>query len=89
MVTKEDILTFIKRHRLAVISTVTTDGKSESAAIEFGENDNFELIFDAFENSRKIQNLRKNPHVSLVIGWGDNITVQYEGVAELFLGGVI
>lgn len=82
---KDFIFKFIKNEKLAVLSTVTSECKSESAVLEFGEVDNLELIFDCFESSRKYKNLRGNNQVSIVIGWDDNITVQYEGEAkELF-----
>lgn len=63
------------------IATSNQGGKPEAAVIEYGETDNFELIFDAFENSRKIQNIKKSNNVAFVIGWDGDITVQYEGQA--------
>lgn len=83
---KKDILDFIRKHKLAVLSTVTPDNKSQSAVLEFGETDDLKLIFDMFTSSRKYKNLQKNKNVSVVIGWDDNITVQYEGLAEELQG---
>ncbi len=83
---KKDLLNFIRKNKLAVLSTVTPDNKSQSAVLEFGETDDLELIFDMFKSSRKYNNLIKNKNVSIVIGWDDNITVQYEGVAEELTG---
>ncbi len=51
----------------------------------FAVTDQFEIVFDTIETSRKAQNLRKNPEIALVIGgWisGDERTVQYEGKAD-------
>lgn len=79
---KQLILDFVKSCKLAVLSTVTPDGKSESAVLEFGQTDDLELIFDCFETSRKYKNLEANKNISMVIGWDDNITVQYEGMAK-------
>lgn len=76
------ILEFIKRQKLAVISTVSIDNKPESAVLEFGQTNELELIFETFTSSRKYKNLLTNQHVSFVIGWDENMTVQYEGVAE-------
>lgn len=78
---KKVILDFIKKHTIAVIATVSQDGKPEAAVVEFGETDNCELIFDAFESSRKVQNMKRNNSVAFVIGWDEDITVQYEGQA--------
>lgn len=75
------IFDFIKRHQIAAISTISVEKKPEAAVIEFGETDDLELIFDAFENSRKVQNIKKNNNVAFVIGWDKDITVQYEGKA--------
>lgn len=79
---KQIILDFIKKQKLAVLSTVDKDNKPESAVLEFGETDSLEIIFDTFDSSRKYRNLQTNKNVSFVIGWDENITVQYEGVAE-------
>ncbi len=84
--TRKLILEFVKQHRLATLSTVASDNKPEAAAIEFGENDNFELIFDCLETSRKYKNLLVNHNVAFVIGWDENVTVQYEGEAHELSG---
>lgn len=72
---------FIQTHSIAVISTVAPEGGPEAAVIEFGETDNLELIFDTFTTYRKFKNLQTNNRVAFVIGWDENITVQYQGVA--------
>ncbi len=82
MDTRNLILNFIKKNTLAVISTVSIENKPESAVLEFGETEKLELVFDAFSNSRKYENLQQNKYVSFVIGWDENITIQYEGTAE-------
>ncbi len=83
---KTIILDFIKKQKLAVISTVGVDSKPESAVLEFGETDDLELVFDTFTASQKYVNLQTNQNVSFVIGWDENITVQYEGVASELRG---
>lgn len=79
---KQQVLEFIKKHKIAVISTVGPDNTPEAAVIEFGETDKLELIFDTLSPYRKYKNLQNNKHVAFVIGWDENITVQYEGIAE-------
>ena len=78
---KKLIFDFIKKHTLAVLSTVNQEGKPGASVIEFSETDNLEIIFDTFEHFRKYENLRTNPNVALAIGWDDNITVQFYGKA--------
>lgn len=86
MVNKEILFDFLNKQKLAVISTVGSDSKPESAVLEFGQTDKLELIFDTFNTSRKYKNLQTNKDVALVIGWDENITVQYEGIALELIG---
>lgn len=82
---KQIILDFIKRNKIGVIAT-TNSNQPEAAVVEYGETENFELIFDTFISSRKYQNLLKNPGVAFVIGWDEDITIQYEGEANELKG---
>lgn len=81
---KKQILAFLGKHTLTVISTVDIgDSKPESAVIAFAENDNLELVFGTSNTTRKYKNLQKNPNVSFVIGWSSDVgTLQYEGTAR-------
>ncbi len=79
--TKEELISYISARQFTVISTIG-DEYPESACIEFG-NDGLTLIFDTNRESRKFKNLQKSSKVSLVIGWEDERTVQYEGNATL------
>jgi general stress protein 26 len=79
------LLAFIRLHRLAVQTSVSAVGAPQGAIVGFAVTDQFEIIFDTLQTTRKVQNLRKNPHIALVIGgWvqGDERTVQYEGEAD-------
>lgn len=82
---KKLIYDLLHRTKLAVISTVG-DPAPESAVLEFGQTESLEIVFDTFNKARKYKNLKKNPNVSFVIGWDENITVQYEGIAEELVG---
>lgn len=75
------ILEFLRQHTLAVIATCGRDGRPEAAAIDFSVRDDLEIVFDTFEHTRKFANLLVQSRVALVVGWDDNITVQYEGDA--------
>ena len=83
---KSDILEFIKKHSLTVIATSSLNNEPEAAVIEFGETNDFEIIFDTFTSSRKYKNLKENPRAAFVIGWDEDVTVQYEGIAEELSG---
>jgi len=80
------ILKFIKGQKLCVVATISPENKPQSAVVEFGQTDNFEIILDMYNTSRKYKNMKANPSISLVIGWDQNITVQYEGIAQELSG---
>ena len=83
MVTEELIYQFIASQKLGVVSTVDLDNKPEAAVVGLAVSENLEIIFDTVKASRKYQNILRSPNVALVIGWDEEITVQYEGLAEV------
>ena len=83
MVTKELIYQFIAQQKLGVVSTVDPDNQPEAAVVGIAVSEKLEIIFDMVKSSRKYQNILRNPNVALVIGWDEEITVQYEGIAEV------
>lgn len=83
---KAKIYEFLKQHQLAVVSSVSAAGKPQSALVGIAVSRDLEIVFDTFDKSRKYANILQNPNVSLVIGWDDETSVQYEGVAELLSG---
>ena len=55
------------------------------AVVGFAISDEFEIIFDTLDSTRKVANLRQNPRLAFVIGGlrpGDERTAQYEGIAD-------
>ena len=79
------LLEFLRSHRLAVQASISPNAGPQAAVVGFAISDQFEIIFDTLETTRKAQNLRNNPHIALVIGGltaGDERTVQYEGIAD-------
>lgn len=80
--TREQLLVFLRRHKLAVEASVTADGAPQAAVIGFAVSDGLEIVFDTTEVTRKYRNLRADPRIALVIGWDDAVTVQLEGVAD-------
>jgi general stress protein 26 len=87
---RQELLEFLRHHRLAVQTSVSPAGAPQAAIVGFAVTDKFEIIFDTLETTRKVFNLRKNPSVALVIGgWtaSDERTVQFEGRADVPVGG--
>jgi len=84
-ITKADLFDFLRLHRYAVQASHSPDGAPQAALVGFAANRNLQLIFDSFDSTRKVANLRHSPRVAFVIGGyatGDERTVQYEGVVD-------
>jgi general stress protein 26 len=88
-VSKDDLLAFMRRHLLAVQSSVSPDGAPQSAVIGYVVDDRLALFFDTKTDARKARNLRADPRIALVIGWDldEACTLQIEGVADEPTGG--
>lgn len=85
----KSLLRFLRQHRLAVQSSVSAVNHAQAAVVGFAISDEFEIIFDTLDSTRKVANLRQNPRLALVIGGllpGDERTAQYEGVADEPIG---
>jgi hypothetical protein len=75
------IFSFLIQHRYAVLSSLSKDNSPQSALVGIAISPELEIIFDTLKSSRKYPNLISNPQCSVVIGWQNEITVQYEGRA--------
>ena len=81
----KELLEFLRRHRLAVQASVSATNGPQAAVVGFAVTDQFEIVFDTLDSSRKARNLRQNSRLALVIGGsndGEEQTVQYEGIAD-------
>jgi hypothetical protein len=87
--TREEMLQFLRHRRLAVQASIATAGGVQAAVVGIAVSDNFEILFDTLQTTRKVQNLAKDPHIALVIGGtvdGEEQSVQYEGIADRPMG---
>jgi pyridoxine/pyridoxamine 5'-phosphate oxidase len=82
----DDLYAFIAQHRLAVLATAAADGTPQAALVGIAVTRELELVFDTVRSTRKAQNLAVNSHAAFVIGCTDEITCQYEGVAQELSG---
>ena len=80
--TKEEIYNFIQKHKLGVLASVSSAQLPEAAVVGIAVTSDLELIFDTLGETRKCRNLRLNPRIAFVIGWDDEITLQFEGEAD-------
>ena len=84
--TSATLLAFLRRHKLAVVSTVSLQGEPQAAVVGVAFTDQLEVIFDTLDASRKCANLRRDPRIAIVVGWDEEITVQLEGIADEPIG---
>ncbi|MDB5145831.1 MAG: Pyridoxamine 5-phosphate oxidase [Mucilaginibacter sp.] len=80
---KDLIYQFMRQQPLGIIATTNRANKPEAALIGVAVSFGLEIIFDTVKTSRKYHNILQNPKVALVIGWDNETTVQYEGIAEV------
>jgi general stress protein 26 len=80
--TRGELVAFLKQHRYAVQASVAAAGAPQAAVVGIAVNDALEIVFDTLDGTRKCVNLRRDPRIALVIGWDDEQTVQYDGVAD-------
>lgn len=84
--TRAELVHLLREDRLAVVSTVAVDGGPQSAVVGFGISDGLEIVFDTLEQTRKAANLRRDPRISVVIGWDRDRTAQIDGLADFPTG---
>ena len=84
--TRAELVTFLRRHKLAVQASVSAGGAPQAAVVGVAISDALEIIFDTLESTRKYQNLQREPRIALVIGWDHEQTAQIEGVVDFPTG---
>ncbi len=77
-----DLVAFLREHELAIQASIDAARGPQAAVVGFAVTDGAELVFDTLSSTRKCHNLRQDPRIALVIGWDDERTVQYEGIAD-------
>jgi hypothetical protein len=75
------LLTYMRSHRLAVVSTHGADGSPQSALVGVATTDAFQIIFDTLSTSRKHQNLVRDPRIAANFSGPAEMTLQFEGIA--------
>jgi hypothetical protein len=84
--TRTELVSFLRRYKLAVQASVSPGGAPQAAVVGFAVSDDLEIVFDTTEDTRKQRNLRADPRIALVIGWDHAVTVQLEGIADYPIG---
>jgi hypothetical protein len=80
----DDVVRFIGTQSLGVVATTGPSNQPQAALVGIAVTDRCELIFDTVNSSRKLQNLRRDPRMAVVIGGSmdDERTLQCDGVAD-------
>jgi general stress protein 26 len=79
---KNELLDYMRGHRLAVVSSLGRRGEPQSALVGIAVSARHEVIFDTTTDTRKHGNLERDPRASIVlIGPGEQ-TLQLEGTAR-------
>jgi general stress protein 26 len=81
--TKDFLYNFMRTHKYGVLATVNSDNVPEAAYVGIAVTADLHIIFDTVSDSRKFKNLFQNPNIALVIGWDNEQTIQYEGIASI------
>jgi len=77
------VLAFLRTKKFGVVSTISPEGKPQSAVVGIAVTEDLEILFDTLATTRKIRNLRRARSASMVVGWDrDEITVQIDGIAD-------
>jgi len=76
-----ELLDYMRKHRLAVISSAAADGAPQGALVGVATTDSLELVFDTISSSRKHANLSRDRRVAVTFCGPAEQTLQLEGVA--------
>lgn len=80
----DDVLRFLREHKLVVEASVHGDGTPQAAVIGVAAaivDGHLELVFDTSNTSRKHQNLVRDGRIAIA-AWHDATTVQIEARAD-------
>ncbi len=81
---KSRALEFIRKQHFAVIATSSIAGEPEAAVMAFLVDDDFTFHFISINGCKKLENLKYNDKVAIVVGLGPQpMTIQGGGEAEL------
>ena len=75
------IARFVSAAGCGVVATVSASGSPEAALVGLAASQDGALIFNTPDAARKVDNLRSNHRVAVVIGTPGDVSVQVEGEA--------
>lgn len=84
---RENITSYLQSHKKMTLATVSANGRPMAHTVEYA-SEGVTVYFATNRSSRKVQNIRKNPHVAYTVDedyedWFTIKGVQVEGVATV------
>ena len=79
---RDQLLAYMRSHRLAVVCTIGKGGAPESALVGIAVTPHHDVIFDTVSDSRKHGNLMRDNRASVVFSGPGEKTLQLEGIAR-------
>lgn len=77
---RDDALSFLVSHITGVLATVSDENTAHARTIYYTCDDSFNVYFITLANTRKVDDLLKNPHAAFVVSEPDiPRTIQIEG----------
>lgn len=81
---KDKALIFIREQHFAVLATASAKGEPQAATMSFFVDNEFTFYFISTNGSRKLENLKNNDTVAIVVGFGPHpMTIQGGGEAKI------
>ncbi len=77
--TRERIIEYLESHRKMTLATVTPDGRPLAHTVEYA-TDGSTVYFATSKNTRKVQNILKNPDVSYAVDEDYDDWLRIQGV---------
>jgi len=77
----DDLLRYMRGHKLAVVATLAADGSPQAALVGVGVTGALDVVFDTVSTSRKHANLLRDPRAAVTFTGPGEQTLQYEGTA--------
>ena len=74
------------KNKIVALATIGSDGKPHNIAIELNSFENNKVVITNNEMKTTVENIKSNPHVSLVYWEGDD-GVRIDGTVEYFDSG--
>lgn len=79
---RDDALSFLVQNETGVLATLSEEGTPRARLVYYTCDDSFNIYFITLANTRKVADLKKNPHAAFVVAQLDvPRTIQLEGVA--------